>query len=95
VTAKFLVVPSKATRNVVVAERDITRSSSAGEHNDKTCALAPILFTLLFNNDHHGAKLIDVRYIGVRVMYIAWLDECSPAQHYLAVYHIPSVPLLV
>jgi hypothetical protein len=24
VTAKFLVVPSKATRNVVVAERDIT-----------------------------------------------------------------------
>jgi hypothetical protein len=26
VTAKFLVVPSKATRNVVVAERDITVS---------------------------------------------------------------------
>jgi hypothetical protein len=32
---------------------------------------------------------------GVQVMYIAWLDEYSPAQHYLAVYHISSIPLLV
>jgi hypothetical protein len=32
VTAKFLVVPSKATRNVVVAERDITACSRAAAH---------------------------------------------------------------
>jgi hypothetical protein len=42
VTAKFLVVPSKATRNVVVAERDITVPFTPPESTDPTAGFGAL-----------------------------------------------------
>jgi hypothetical protein len=52
---------------------------------------------LLIDDDPPGARLTDVQFSCERrtTFLIAWLDECSPAQHFLAAHCTSPKHLLV
>jgi hypothetical protein len=91
VTAKFLVVPSKATRNVVVAECDITvsrveeleRLEIVEQNTNSRWASAPHIVPRSYAD---GSRLtVDLRQVNQRTEPIVWpMTDVESCSHRLA-----------